>query len=71
MKLPGTDKYHGNYVELRSDSKWENVKVHLLKCVSILTKRVIKTLFVITVTISVRGTKQQGNISLLDVPSTA
>lgn len=42
MKLLGTDKYHGNYVELRSDSKWENVKVHLLKCVSILTKRVIK-----------------------------
>lgn len=50
MKLLGTDKYHGNYVELRSDNKWENVKVRLLKRASILTKRVIKTLFVAAVT---------------------
>lgn len=50
MKLLGTDKYHGNYVGLRNDNKWENVKVQLLTHVSILTKRVIKTLFVITVT---------------------
>lgn len=50
MKLLGTDKYHGNYAKRRSDNKWENVKVHLMKRASILPKRVIKTLFVIAVT---------------------
>lgn len=63
MKLLGTDKYRGNYVELRSDNKWENVKVHLLRRVSILTKRVIKTLFVIAVTLLSSWYKTAGQYS--------
>lgn len=40
MKCLGIDKYHGSYVELRSGSKLENMKDHLLKCMNIVTKRV-------------------------------
>lgn len=40
MKWLGIDKYHGSYVELRSGSKWENMKAHLLKHRNVVTKRV-------------------------------
>lgn len=40
IKWLGIDKYHGSYVELRSASKWENMKAHLLRCMNIVTKRV-------------------------------
>lgn len=38
MKWLSIDKYHGSYVELRSGSKWENMKAHLLKCMNVVTK---------------------------------
>lgn len=50
MKFLGIDKYYGSFMELRSGSKWENMKAHLMEGMNIVTKRVSKTLFVTTVT---------------------
>lgn len=46
MKWFGIDKYHGSYEELRSGSKWENMKAQMHEYCN----QKSKTLFVTTVT---------------------